>query len=193
MLKLLNDATFYHLLARIDADLAEAVRQAKCRVCGGVLHSARYPRKPRGGPADLPSGYDWRHSLCCAIDGCRKRTTPPSTRFLGRRVYLGAIVVLATAMRDGINAVRAARLKELFGVSRKTLDRWRAWWRETLPASRFWQSVRARLMPAIDEGSLPSSLLACFTSCDGDDGALVALLQLLRPITTTPGLEASAS
>jgi hypothetical protein len=48
-------------------------------------------------------------------------------------------------------------------------------------------------MPAIDVGSLPSSLLACFTSSDGDDGALVALLQLLRPITMTPGLEASAS
>ena len=116
------------------------------------------------------------------------KSTPPSARVLGRRVYLGAIVVLATAMRDGINAVRAARLKALFGVSRKTLNRWRAWWRETLPASRFWQSVRGRLMPAIDEGSLPSSLLACFTSCDSDDGALVALLQLLRPITTTPGL-----
>jgi len=47
-------------------------------------------------------------------------------------------------------------------------------------------------MRAIDEGALPRSLLACFPSPDGDDGALVALLQLLRPITVTPGLEASA-
>jgi len=27
--------------------------------------------------------------------------TPPSTRFLGRRIYLGIIVVLATAMQQG--------------------------------------------------------------------------------------------
>ncbi|NLS97786.1 MAG: hypothetical protein GXX96_37065 [Planctomycetaceae bacterium] len=34
-------------------------------------------------------------------DGCRKRTTPLSVRFLGRKVYLGAVVVLVAAMRQG--------------------------------------------------------------------------------------------
>jgi len=32
--------------------------------------------------------------FCCAVDGCRSRATPPSLRFLGRKVYLAAIVVL---------------------------------------------------------------------------------------------------
>jgi hypothetical protein len=117
LLKLLGDGTFYHALARIDDELAEATRCAGCRKCEGRVHSARYPRKPRGGPADLPPGYDRRASFCCAVDGCRARATPPSVRFLGRRVYLGAVVVLASAMQQGVNAFRARRLKELFGAS----------------------------------------------------------------------------
>jgi hypothetical protein len=73
----LTDARLYEVLARIDDDLAETARRAGCAVCQGVLHSARFPRKPRGGPAELPTGYDRRHSFCCAADGCRKRRTPP--------------------------------------------------------------------------------------------------------------------
>ena len=104
----LADARLYEVLARIDADLAETTRQAGCRLCGDVLHSARFPRKPRGGPAGLPADYDRRHSFCCAGDDCRKRRTPPSVRFLGRKVYLGAVVVLATALRHGPTRTRAA-------------------------------------------------------------------------------------
>src|SRR4051812_13174729 len=111
LLTLFGDAEFYHVLDRIDADLADETRRDRCRKCDGVLHSARYRRKPRGGPADLPASYRQRASFCCAVDGCRKRATPSSVRFLGRRVYLGAVVVLASAMQHGINAVRARRLK----------------------------------------------------------------------------------
>jgi hypothetical protein len=100
----LADARLCELLARIDADLAETVRRAGCRLCGAVLHRAPFPRKPRGGPTELPDGYDRRHSFCCAVDGCRTRHTPPSVRFLGRKVYLGAVVVLATALRHGRRA-----------------------------------------------------------------------------------------
>ena len=49
---LLGDSSFYGLLLRCDEDLAAQARAAGC-ACGGVLHSARFPRKPRGGPADL--------------------------------------------------------------------------------------------------------------------------------------------
>jgi len=191
LLKLFGDATFYHVLERIDAELAEATRRTRCTRCGGVLHSARYARKPRGGPADLPTSYERRASYCCAVDGCRKRATPPSVRFLARRVYLGAVVVLASAMQHGVSAFRAKRLKELFGASLQTLERWRAWWLETFPASRFWQSLRARFAPAIDEGSLPRSMLDRFA--DGEHGAVAATLHVLKPISTAPWLEASAS
>jgi hypothetical protein len=89
------------IVLRIDVDLADKTRQAGCRICGAVLHSARYPRKPRGGPAGLPAEHDYRHRFCSAVDGCRRRRTPPSVRFLGRKFYLRTVVVLATALRHG--------------------------------------------------------------------------------------------
>ncbi len=104
----LADARLYDVLADIDADLAETARKAGCRICGGMLHSACFPRKPRGGPAELPADYDRRHSFCCAAGGRRKRRTPASVRFLGRKVYLGAVVVLAPAPRHGLTRPRAA-------------------------------------------------------------------------------------
>jgi hypothetical protein len=196
LLKLFGDSRFYHVLEQIDAELAEATRRARCRECSGVLHSARYPRKPRGGPPDLPASYGRRASYCCCVDGCRTRATPPSVRFLGRRVYLGAVVVLASAMQHGISVLRATRLKELFGVSRQTLERWRVWWLETFPSSRFWQSLRGRFMPAVDETSLPLSMLDRFDEAEHDehDGSRVgSLLRVLQPISTAPWLEANAS
>lgn len=193
LLKLFDGATFYHALEHIDTELAETTRRAGCRVCEGVLHKAYYPRKPRGGPADLPGSYGKRASYCCAVDGCRTRATPPSVRFLGRRVYLGAVVVLASALQHGVSAFRAKRLKELFGASRQTLERWRTWWMEAFPASRFWQELRGRFMPAIDETTLPRSLVDQFEHRNAEDHAVVGVLALLQPISTRPWLEARAS
>src|SRR4249920_3425051 len=85
---LLADARFHEQLLVFDRDLAASARAARCRLCGGALHSGSYARKPRGGPAGLGQEYAERFSFCCAVDGCRKRTTPPSLRFLGRKVYL---------------------------------------------------------------------------------------------------------
>ena len=59
-----------------------------------------------------------RLSFCCDRDGCRKRTTPPSVRFLGRKVYLGAIVILISAMRQGPSPRRVRELSARFGVDR---------------------------------------------------------------------------
>jgi hypothetical protein len=178
----LLDDKFYLVLERIDADLASTARVAGCLVCNGVLHSARYPRKPRGGPSDLGGGYDWRASLCCAKDRCRKRTTPKSVRFLGRKVYLGAVVVVATVLRHGVTKVRMERLRALFGVSAKTVKRWRAFWQQSVAASGFWKLAKGRFVPEVATNALPMSLLARF-----DGAALQALAHFLRfisPITT---------
>ena len=80
---------FWSFLLSIDRDLADSTRQQGCS-CGGRLHCANYPRAPRGGPDHLPEEYRCRFSFCCDRDGCRKRMTPPSVRFLGRKVYLSA-------------------------------------------------------------------------------------------------------
>ena len=130
----------------------------------------------------LPDGYDWRFSYVCGTRTCRKRSTPPSTRFLGRRLYLGAVVVLATALQQGVTPWRASQLRELLGVSRQTLARWRTWWTEAFTESAFWKAAKAAFSPAVDATAAPSSLLARFA---GDEPArLAGLLRWLAPLST---------
>jgi hypothetical protein len=135
--------------------------------------------------AKLVEGYQTRFSFCCAEEGCRRRHTPPSLRFLGRRVYLGAIVVLACAMQQGATPVRARRLRELLGVSERTLSRWRQWWQSTLVESDFWKAAKAFFMPLAQPGGFPLSLLERFGG--DEEKQLVALLRFLKPVSTTAG------
>lgn len=184
------DASFYALVWRIDRDLAALARKRGCRHCGGGLHVANYGRKPRCGPWVPPGGFEVRLSFCCGREGCRRRRTPPSVRFLGRRVFLGAVVVLVSALRHGATPKRSAELQRLFGVSPRTLERWRRWWRETFGSSPFWWSLRGRLCEPPEPATLPASLLERLGGPVAS--GLVALLTLLGPISTVPGLEAVA-
>lgn len=178
---LLSDPNFYRLLLGFDRDLARESVAEGCP-CGGKLHSARYPRKPRGGPADLGPEYASRLSYCCAQEVCRRRTTPPSVRFLGRRVYLGAVVVLASAMEGGITVKRASRLREIAGVSVRTLRRWRVWWREAFVRTPFWRGAQGRFVPAVDPAALPTCLLDRFFGED-EQARVIAMLRFLTPLT----------
>lgn len=105
-------------------------------------------------------------------------------------MYLGAVVVLVTAMRAGITARRAAQLREWLGVSGRTLARWRRWWREAFVASPFWQEVKGRFAPPVAPHELPASLLERFVA-DHVHARLVAVLRFLAPITTGPARGAS--
>jgi hypothetical protein len=178
---LLADARFHELLLVFDQDISISARREPCPLCSGVLHSAWYRRKPRGRPAGLGEEHDWRFSFCCARDGCRARRTPPSFRFLGRKVYLATMVVLIAIMREGATAARMQRLSGLLGVSRRTVERWRAWWRNTFTASPFWQIGRATFMPPVDQDRLPASLIERFTGSGAE--RLIALLRFIAPIT----------
>ena len=106
-------ASFWSVLLAIDHDLADDTRKHGCP-CGGRVHSANYLRKPRGTPLQLPESHCLRLSFCCDRDGCRKRLTPPSVRFLGPTVYLGAIVLLISAMRQGPSPHRVRELSARF-------------------------------------------------------------------------------
>jgi hypothetical protein len=184
---ILGTSNFWSLLFRIDDDLAARTRAAGCLYCGGVLHSADYPRKPRGVVGSLlGEGCARRLSLCCAQEGCRRRHTPPSVRFLGRRVFLGAVVVLVTALAQGLTGRRVAALREQFGVSERTLRRWRRWWREQFAATSLWKALRGRFMPPMPEACLPRGLLE---RCSGENESsrLVALLRLLSPLSCPLG------
>ena len=185
----LRDARFWLLLLAIDRDLAEEARQGRCRLCGGPLHCAHYRRKPRGveRPRDLSVEFDFRLSFCCGRDGCRRRLTPPSVRFLGPKVYLGAVVVLVTAMRQGPTPTGLRKLRELFGADRRTIARWQKLWREVFPATKFWRVAKARFMPPVEEGELPRSLLGAFAGSALAE-KLRAALRFLAPITIPGGL-----
>jgi hypothetical protein len=177
---LLADASFHDLLLAIDRDLADATRAEGC-ICGGCLHSARYARKPRGRPPRLGPEHDQRFSFCCAVDGCRSRATPPSLRFLGRKVYVAAIVVLIAILRHGVSDKRLDRLAQVASVDRRTIARWRGWWRDAFTATPFWRIARAGFIPPIEETRLPATLIDRF---DGDEqDRLVALLRFLGPLT----------
>ncbi len=106
-------------------------------------------------------------------------------RFLGRRVYLGAAVVLATAMQQGVTPARAQRLRELLGVDLRTLARWRAWWKTAFIDSDFWKAARALFSPPVNESDSPLCLLERFSHADEE--RLVALLRFVRPLSTPAG------
>jgi hypothetical protein len=183
---LLRDASFWDFLFRVDKDLAAQVRQQGC-CCGGRLHCANYPRKPRGGSTPLPESYHRRLSFCCERDGCRKRTTPPSVRFLGRKVYLAAVVVLVAAMRQGPSPRRVRELSQLFGADRRTIARWRDFWREHFPQTAFWKVKRGRFVRlAIAE--LPRAFFEAFIQRADSQEDWRRLLAFLSPITITGGL-----
>ena len=185
---LLADTRFHELLLTIDRDLADTCRAEGCVECGGRLHSARYPRKPRGRACRLGPEHDQRFSFCCAIDGCRSRETPASLRFLGRRVYVAAIVVLISIFQHGATDARMERFSEIVGADRRTVGRWRRWWREDFTTTPFWRIARARFMPPVNLASLPASLIARFDG-DGAD-SLVALLRFLGAITGGASMQA---
>lgn len=178
----LADQNLFQFLEKCDADLAESCRQAGCLHCTGKLHRADYKRKPRGAPEKAAEEV-YRDSFCCAEEGCRKRHTPPSVRFLGRRVYWGFLVVLMSAMRHGLKAERVQALRERLDIDYRTLERWRKWWLEGFVQGPFWKAVRARFSPAICQKSLPWSLCHGF-GIDRRD-KLLDLLRFLSPLTTT--------
>jgi hypothetical protein len=174
---------FTALLSYFDQDLAKQCRAQGCARCGGRLHRACYPRKPRGGGPQLSEDYLWRWSFCCAKQACRTRTTPVSLRFLGRRVYLGAVVALAACMQQGLSDRRMAALNLVLEVPRRTLKRWRLWWQEVFVHTAFWQVARARLMPPLDEQLLPLSLFERFAGVDFGQ-QLGRLLNFISPLST---------
>lgn len=165
------------------------MRRGGCRVCGGVLHRGNFRRKPRGVPdgveAELGLGEprpDERLSLCCAQEGCRKRHTPASLRFLGRRVFAAVVIVVVMALATAQGSMAAARrLAEEVQVSERTRTRWRRWWREDFPASCLWREVRGRVSPPVDEARLPATLLERL--CGEAPERVQGVLRLLLPLS----------
>lgn len=155
---LLGDEKFHYGLVHLDDLLAAKARKAGDPF-GGRLHRADFPRKPAGVPRRFSHLYSRRISFCGALDGDRHRLTPPSVRFLGRRVYVFAVFLLASVLRNEVNELRVAQIKGLLDVSEETLRRWRSWWLETFPTTAVWRTLRGRFVPSISVEDLPGELL----------------------------------
>ena len=174
---LLQSPRFFQLLLQIDTDLATQMHATPC-ACGGVLHRANYPRKPKACPEEVLADFRSRWSFCCNL--CRKRSTPMSVRFLGRRVYVALAVVVLAVKRNKINAA-TTQAGEAQGVPERTIARWRQWWLQLFCATALWQAQCGRFMPSVEITELPQSLMARFTGTAHE--AMGHLLKFLSPLS----------
>lgn len=178
--KFIFRSTFHSLLIAIDREIAEATRKKGCD-CGGALHQSNYPRSPFGLSAEFRIAYEERFSFCCA--DCRKRTTPSSVRFFGRRWYPAPLLLLISALMLSINEYRLTQIKRHFGisVSESTWKRWRRWWRDTFVETAFWKKTRALIPESKRTTPLVRRLLRSF---QGElDNKMLLLLKFISPIT----------
>ena len=179
----LFDTRFHLLLNKIDQEFAEKVRQQGCS-CGGKLHQADYPRSPFGLPALFRTHYDERISFCCSL--CRKRTTPQSVRFFGRRWFPAPLLLFISVLTLGVNKRRCAQVRRYFGIaiSEPTWRRWRQWWRDSFITTPFWQQAKGSF-PTTDQimqGPFPRVLLTIFKG--KIEEKMILLLRFLAPLTT---------
>ena len=171
---------FFDVLTTIDERIVERVAEGGCVYCGGPLHRGDFPRKPRGGLiAEAAGAFDRRFSLCCGRDGCRKRATPPSVRFLGRRVYVGAAVIVASVVALQLTS---AALRRATGIAARTVRRWLGWWRGPFTTTSVFVAVCARMVPAPVRRELPESMLTRLTGTPSS--RVEKLLVMLAPLTT---------
>ena len=175
---------FFEELTAIDEAILAKAGNAACRFCGGPLHRGDYARKPRGGLIALAAeAFTRRFSLCCGREGCRRRSTPPSVRFLGRRVYVGAIVIVASVVALAKTIASAAT--RTTGVPARTTRRWLRWWRGPFMSTPVFMEISGRLVPAVERRSLPLSILERFGTTAAPQ--VRRLLGWLAPISTTTG------
>lgn len=186
------DREFFARLLAIDAAAAARTRAAGCSHCAGPVSVGHFERKPRGGllaAAGEDAAFRQRFSFCCSREGCRKRATPPSVRFLGRKVYVEVAIVVACVLKplleDRARAIRAAT-----GIAARTVRRWAAWWQSVFAASALYVEARARIGGLVPT-SLPGALLELFED-PAAEGKLELLMRFLAPLTCTPRMRSSS-
>lgn len=104
--------------------------------------------------------------------------------FWGRRVYWGVVMLVITVLaQQRTTGAGITGICRMFGVSRLTLLRWLAYFREMYPRSAVWQMLRGRFMPPVPEDGLPLSILDRLMASRGDPcGLLVWCMRLLTGV-----------
>jgi hypothetical protein len=171
---------FFALLEQVDEGMARRVAAGGCPRCEGPLHRSDYDRKPRGGLVALAGeAFARRFSLCCGREGCRKRATPPSVRFLGRRVYLGAVVIVASIVALALRS--AGEIRQQTGVPARTTRRWLGWWQGPFLDTEVFVTICARLV-GVDRGRVPASIVDRLAGTPTE--RVQGMLAWLAPLTT---------
>lgn len=173
-----SKSTFFQLLLKIDLDTMEALQFKGCPHCQGPLDRADYDRKPRCGPEEIPDNFSKMFSLCCRSDGCRRRVSPASVRFLGRKTYLLFFILMASSHSERLLSKLSRDLK----VSRNTLSRWRNYWREDFPLSPVWKRLRGLISPSPSVEKLPVSLVASMRANPSEPESLPPVLKLFASL-----------
>lgn len=165
---------FFLLLRDMDLTLAKEAKDGNCPHCGGILDVSNYVRKPRGLIGTDPCDHI-RFSFTCRK--CEKRLTPPSVRFLGRKIYMGLFVVLAMS-EEWLQVT-------LTKVCRQTLKRWRGYWNKVLHCSDvFWKGAKSLLPPAFQSSGSPVPILELFlTSHKEEEVAFSKCLNFFSPLS----------
>jgi hypothetical protein len=103
-------------------------------------------------------------------------------------VYLGAVVIVISAMRQGPSPRRVRELSARFGADRRTIARWQVIWREHYRQTPFWKVARARLALVVTIVTLPYSLVGTFVLRRDPYLGWERLLRFLAPITSISAL-----
>lgn len=172
------------VLLALDERAAERVRVGGCSHCGGRLHVANYPRKARGLSAEGESAgaYAMRLSLCCGRDGCRLRATPPSVRFLGRKVYAALAMLLVSAGFAADTSTPPAIAVTRDTPSWATRRRYRLWWAVEFFRTPWFAEMAGRFAEPVAAVDAPASLLERFVGSLSE--RVTGLLRLVSPLTT---------
>lgn len=175
-----SGASLYRFLQQIDLDTFNTARANPCAHCGGKLDCSHYKRKPRGVNLD-PDDDCRRYSLCCREEGCRKRLTCVSLRFMGRKVFLGFFILFASSLPKSSEGLRIHRISKELGVAPQTLRRWLEYWREHFVESVFWRREQGLFAPPFDEDNFATILISRFSVKALDCDPWSRLLAFLAP------------
>ena len=175
---------FFRLQQEIDQAECRRVQALGCPDCAGPLDRNDHARKPRGLPFQHFDCDPRRLNLCCR--DCRAHNMPESVVYLGRRVYVGVVLALASILVSGLTPRRLARVQADLGVSAQTVRRWRQWWQNGFVESRFWAERRGLFLPPVAVLDLPNDLVGRFVRGAGGT-RLLSLLRFLSPLTVTLG------
>lgn len=175
------DARFLAFLVAFDRQFFEKARSERCHFCGSRLHSACRERK-----LHLPEGIvavddcNKYFSLCCSNECCRKRHNPKSLRFAGRSPNLAILIIFAGFLKKGRSERKLQVLSKSFGVTERTLCRWKLLWQRIYGASKQWR--RLKMVWCLGGQGVSHFLEKMFPEKKADALGLIAFIEKLSPI-----------